>query len=195
MRAAGGRTRLAAEAMDTLAFLLALLSIVLTLAALARTAALGRKLEEAQGEARRAAELAAEQERRLETLRQLTALVAEHKGVTREMILEGRLWRGVSAAEAQGLLAAGGVGILDVRTPQETSGGILPGALCIPIDELPQRVGELPQGDRPTLVYCAGGGRSAAACEFLSQQGRSQLLNLEGGISSWPGPTVRPTRG
>jgi rhodanese-related sulfurtransferase len=42
------------------------------------------------------------------------------------------------------------------------------------------------------LVYCAGGGRSAAACEFLSRSGFENVFNLEGGFMSWSGPTARP---
>ena len=45
---------------------------------------------------------------------------------------------------------------------------------------------------KPLLVCCAGGSRSAAACEFLSQQGYAGLHNLEGGMNSWSGPRVRP---
>jgi len=84
------------------------------------------------------------------------------------------------------------VRVVDVRTPQETAAGMIPGALRIPVDEIEQRMKELPRDGRRTLVYCAGGSRSAAACEFLSRQGYEELYNLEGGFQSWSGPRAKP---
>ncbi|MFT4711422.1 MAG: rhodanese-related sulfurtransferase [Planctomycetota bacterium] len=83
-----------------------------------------------------------------------------------------------------------GLVLLDVRTPGETAGGIIPGAILIPMDEIPNRIDEIPEG--PLLVYCHVGQRSAAVCDFLAQQGRTELHNLEGGISSWTGEIVKP---
>ena len=51
---------------------------------------------------------------------------------------------------------------------------------------------EIPRDGKPTLLYCAAGGRSAAACELLSSLGYVGLINLQGGFSSWSGPTERP---
>jgi len=79
-----------------------------------------------------------------------------------------------------------------VRTAQETALGIIPGALHIPVDELPQRAREIPKDARTKLVYCAGGGRSAAACEYLSEQGFVELYNLESGFAGWNGPREKP---
>ena len=64
--------------------------------------------------------------------------------------------------------------------------------MLIPLDELPKRVREVPRNGKTTLVYCAGGARSASACEFLSEQGLGGLLNLTGGFSSWSGPRAKP---
>jgi rhodanese-related sulfurtransferase len=108
------------------------------------------------------------------------------------MIREGRLWHEAPPAEGARMVAGGGVRVVDVRTPQETSLGIIPGALLIPVDQLEGRLKELPRDGRKTLVYCAGGARSAAACEFLSAQGYDELYNLEGGFQSWSGPTAKP---
>ena len=66
----------------------------------------------------------------------------------------------------------------------------IPGARHVPMDEIERRRDEIPR-DRPTLVYCAGGGRSAAVCEALSREGFDHLLNLEAGIGSWDGPLDR----
>jgi hydroxyacylglutathione hydrolase len=70
--------------------------------------------------------------------------------------------------------------------------GIIPGAILIPIDEIETRMKEIPRDGRTTLVYCASGGRSAAACEFLSRAGWGELMNLEGGFSAWNGPKATP---
>ena len=77
-------------------------------------------------------------------------------------------------------------------TPTETAAGIIPGATLIPVDELERRAGELQREGLPMLVYCAMGGRSAAACELLSRAGFDGLMNLEGGFSSWAGARERP---
>jgi rhodanese-related sulfurtransferase len=168
--------------------------LALIVAVLARSSASGvhAKIEDAQNDARRRAENAvAELEQKLELMRRMLALMAGGQQLSPEMILEGRLWRDAPTKEGIELVQQGKVRILDVRTPQETAQGIIPGATLIPVDQLESRVKELAK-DKPMLVYCAGGGRSAAACEFLSQQGFENLLNLEGGFSSWTGPTARP---
>lgn len=73
--------------------------------------------------------------------------------------------------------------LLDVRTPQENAADAIPGSCLIPLQELGQRLHELPR-DREIVVYCRVGNRSAYACAFLAQQGFS-VKNLEGGIMSW----------
>jgi rhodanese-related sulfurtransferase len=82
-----------------------------------------------------------------------------------------------------------GLLLLDVRTPGETAGGIIPGAILIPMQEIQGRMGEIPEG--PLLVYCHIGQRSAAVCDFLAEQGRTQLYNLDGGIANWTGEIVQ----
>ena len=109
--------------------------------------------------------------------------------VTGEMVLDGRLWRDLDVAGAQRLLREEiDVVVVDVRTYQEVeTGGRLPAARLIPVDELEDRKGEIPNS-RKVLVYCAAGIRSADACNYLSRNGFDELYNLEGGFSSWPGP-------
>jgi rhodanese-related sulfurtransferase len=149
-------------------------------------------LEELDKDGRRRLEnLAKELRGELETTRRLLAELAAGRPLDPDQVIEGRLWRDLDARAAERLFAAGGLHVLDVRTPQEVAAGKLPGALHIPIQELEERVRELPKDGRPTLVYCAAGSRSAAACEFLSTQGFSGLHNLAGGISAWGGPVER----
>jgi rhodanese-related sulfurtransferase len=177
------------------AIVVAALALIFALAAWAKAAGFARELEDAKLETRRVGSaLREELERSSTTTRELLAALAEGSRPTREMILEGRLWRDVDAREAERLLADGGVRVLDVRSPAETAGGVLPGALLIPIEELERRASELPKDGARTLVYCAAGGRSAAACEFLSTQGWTELYNLAGGVGAWKGPLERPGR-
>jgi rhodanese-related sulfurtransferase len=152
-----------------------------------------RALDDVRQEARRRVEnLADELRAELAVQRRLIAELAAGATLTREQVEEGRLWKDVDPREAERLLAEARVHVLDVRTPNETAQGVLPGAQLIPVDQLEERIAELPRDDRPTLVYCAAGGRSAAACEFLESKGRRALLNLTGGFSAWQGPRAMP---
>lgn len=170
----------------------ALLALFVALGLRGRLASLGAGLDEARREGRRAAENLREEVRaELQVTRRLLAMTAEGRPPSPDMIEEGRLWRDVDAAEAQRLVESGEVHVLDVRTADEVRAGILPGARHVPMDAVEQRLGELPDDGRPTLVYCAAGGRSAAVCELLAARTRLPLLNLAGGIGAWRGPLER----
>jgi rhodanese-related sulfurtransferase len=174
------------------ALALSAIALLIAFSARSKAAGLAQSVDDARVDARRHAQSAAEESaQEVAKLRQLLALLRSGAELSEEMILEGRTWRDVSPAEGLSMLQAGGLHVLDVRTPQETAVGILPGAQLIPVDQLEARIGELPRDGKKMLVYCAGGGRSAAACEFLSKEGLSGLHNLEGGISSWSGPVER----
>jgi rhodanese-related sulfurtransferase len=93
--------------------------------------------------------------------------------------------RNIAPADAFALVKARqNIYLLDVRTPQEYQQARIAGAHLIPIDQVMQRVGELPQ-DRPILVYCAVGSRSAQVFNFLARRGYAEVYNLDGGISAW----------
>ncbi|MCL4797394.1 MAG: FAD-dependent oxidoreductase [Bryobacteraceae bacterium] len=72
---------------------------------------------------------------------------------------------------------------LDVREPAEFAQGHLPGAVNIPLSQLRDRFGELPQ-DREIRVNCGVGQRSYYAVRFLRQNGYD-ARNLPGGIQTW----------
>ena len=75
--------------------------------------------------------------------------------------------------------------ILDVREPNEWSAGHAPGAVHVPLAELPARLGDLPDVDGATLaVVCRSGGRSSRAVAWLAQQGYA-VSNLDGGMRAW----------
>lgn len=97
----------------------------------------------------------------------------------------------IDCSRAQELMASEGpLTVLDVRTPEEWAGGVIDGALLISMQTLQGREQDIPEG--PVIVVCAVGGRSAAVAEYLCSLGRTDVFNLEGGMSSWPGATVRP---
>jgi rhodanese-related sulfurtransferase len=75
-----------------------------------------------------------------------------------------------------------GVAVLDVREPVEWAHGHIEGAVHIPLGQLTQRVGEVPEGQ--TLVVCRVGSRSARAVAYLSQLGHD-VVNLDGGMLEW----------
>lgn len=81
---------------------------------------------------------------------------------------------------------AAGATVVDVRTPAEFEAGSIPGAMLIPVDELRERVDELPEG--PLVVHCAVGVRGHTACRLLTQLGRD-AVNLDGGYTTWAAGT------
>ncbi len=73
--------------------------------------------------------------------------------------------------------------LLDVRTQAEVEAGTIPGARCIPIDELRERISELPE-DKNLLVFCQVGLRGYLACRLLDQKGYN-CRNLTGGYKTY----------
>lgn len=61
--------------------------------------------------------------------------------------------------------------IIDVRTPQEYSGGNVVDSINIPLQEIPQRIAELQSIEQPFILCCASGNRSGQATEYLTKQG------------------------
>jgi rhodanese-related sulfurtransferase len=178
---------------ELLAIGLAGAALLAALIGWARSSGLSRRIEELELASRRSAKNAHEGfEQALMTQRELLAQIAEGQSPTREMILEGRLWRDVDGPAARALVEQG-ARVLDVRTPGETGHGVIPGAVLIPIDALEARLRELPRDERPWLVYCAAGSRSAADCEFLASQGFARLHNLAAGVGAWAGTLTRPS--
>ncbi|HET9599414.1 MAG TPA: rhodanese-like domain-containing protein [Anaeromyxobacteraceae bacterium] len=96
--------------------------------------------------------------------------------------------RKVSSEVVNAKLAAGAL-VLDVRTLEEFRSGAWPGAIHIPLQALPARMGELPR-DRPIVVYCASGMRSARATEALRRAGFADVVNA-GGLGSLLGSAAR----
>ena len=76
--------------------------------------------------------------------------------------------------------------ILDVRSAEEFEGpdGRIAGSQWIPLPELEARSGEIPK-DKPVVVVCHSGSRSALATQQLLKAGRDQVANLRGGLRIW----------
>lgn len=77
-----------------------------------------------------------------------------------------------------------GAVLLDVRQPEETDCGTIPGAITIPLPELRTRLAELPADKKIILTYCKVGLRGYVAQRILAQNG-FQVANLTGGYTSW----------
>ena len=93
--------------------------------------------------------------------------------------------RNLSSQEAYAMVGQrGDLFLLDVRTPGEYQQARLDGARLIPIDQFVKRLAEVPK-DRPVLVYCAVGSRSAQVVNYLARQGYPEIYNLYGGIYAW----------
>ncbi|HXX81695.1 MAG TPA: rhodanese-like domain-containing protein [Thermodesulfovibrionales bacterium] len=79
--------------------------------------------------------------------------------------------------------------LIDVRHPREYEAGHLPGAHLIPLDELPDRLGDLDR-EKLTITYCAKGMRSRAAAALLLGSGFREVHSIEGGLEAWHGPVA-----
>jgi len=85
----------------------------------------------------------------------------------------------IAAAIAEGAV------VVDVRTAGEYGGHHYYGAINIPVDTLAIKLSKVGAKDKPVVVYCASGGRSAAAAGILRRAGFSRVVN-GGGLSNMP---------
>ncbi len=76
--------------------------------------------------------------------------------------------------------------LLDVQTPEEVSFGVIGGAIVIDFYDpaFTEKVKKLDK-EKPVVVYCAVGGRSASASSRLRDMGFSEIYDLAGGFRSW----------
>mgnify|MGYP006440262215 CR=1 FL=1 len=91
----------------------------------------------------------------------------------------------IDAEELQDRVRSGGVTLLDVRPAQEYASGHLPGALNIPVEELQERLRELPQ-ERTVVAYCRGPfcALSQEAVALLRAQGL-EAIRFDSGYPEW----------
>ena len=88
----------------------------------------------------------------------------------------GIQWHELDAALSDGAT------LIDVRSADEYAAGAIPGSVNVPLDELRDRLGELPAGE--LIVHCQVGQRGHTAARLLAQTGRA-VRNLDGGYLTW----------
>ena len=83
--------------------------------------------------------------------------------------------------------------VLDVRTEREHAAKHIEGSVNIPLNRLRAQLAEIPN-DRPCVVHCAGGYRSAIAASILRQAGYRSITELAGGYAAWEAarPQIQP---
>ncbi len=92
----------------------------------------------------------------------------------------------VSPSDAVLLINRENAVVIDVRTVAEFAQGHVTDSRNIPLDELDARLAELARyKDKPLLINCQTGARSASACSVLKKGGFSKLHKIEGGINAW----------
>ena len=89
----------------------------------------------------------------------------------------------VTPAEASEAAADGAL-IVDVREPDEFAAERAEGVALLPLSQFRDRYAELPK-DRPLLIVCQSGSRSASATMFLRQNGWTDVRNVTGGTTAW----------
>ena len=90
----------------------------------------------------------------------------------------------VDPSEASALAQAG-VTVLDVRTPQERAGGVIPGSVGADWNgDFRAAIQQLDR-DRPLVVTCESGRRSTAALDVLAEEGFEDVAHLDGGMRAW----------
>lgn len=94
----------------------------------------------------------------------------------------------LSPAAATQLINREDAQVLDVREVDEFAAGHLPEAKNIPLGKLAERAGELEKfKDKPIIVCCASGVRSAKGCGALAKLGFARVYNIAGGVDAWVG--------
>lgn len=93
----------------------------------------------------------------------------------------------ISIEEAQKLIdQERDVFLIDVRQPEEYEKGHIPGALLIPLPELPDRLAEL-KTDKNIVTYCRLGRRSLAAAQLIADEYDAEVFTIDSGIMAWNG--------
>lgn len=90
----------------------------------------------------------------------------------------------ISPAEYQTSFSSEDHILIDVRTPQEFAAGHIAGAINIPVDDLNQRLSEIPT-DETIVVYCRSGNRSGTATDILNNAGFNPVYDIDGGTIAW----------
>jgi len=87
-----------------------------------------------------------------------------------------------------------GVFFLDVRQQDEWNDFHAPNSTLIPLDQLPNRLDEVPSG-QPIVVVCRSGNRSQAGRDILLESGFSEVTSMSGGLTEWVASGYPSTNG
>ena len=79
---------------------------------------------------------------------------------------------------------AAGFKVVDVREVGEYTDGHIPGAIHVPLQTVPDNL-ESFRSEQDVFVVCQVGGRSGKACQYLIDQGVTNVVNVAGGTSGW----------
>ncbi len=90
----------------------------------------------------------------------------------------------LAPAELAARLRTGDVAVIDVRGREEWESGHIREARHIPLGRLLERLAEVPL-DRPLVVHCQSGARSAIAASLLKARGNLEVANVAGGFAGW----------
>ena len=93
-------------------------------------------------------------------------------------------YENASPADAADKINSGEWDVIDVRMKNEWDQGHIPDAHHLMLGHLQDQSKTVPR-DRPVLVYCKSGGRSAIACSLLQAKGHKHVINLKGGFDAW----------
>ena len=77
------------------------------------------------------------------------------------------------------------VALVDIREPNETNLGQIPGAYVIPRGVLEQNIERVAERGQPVVLYCASGNRSALAAVTLQEMGFTDVASMSGGFRGW----------
>ena len=116
-----------------------------------------------------------------------TVITDQHQQSERQITTNEPITKNIEADEAKKMLESNpDIMVLDVSTPEETNQGILQKAIIIDIYD-PGFNAKIDQLDKEKtyIVYCAAGGRSATACQIMTEKGFKKLYNLSGGYRAW----------
>ncbi|HDQ34832.1 MAG TPA: rhodanese-like domain-containing protein [Chloroflexi bacterium] len=100
------------------------------------------------------------------------------------IIIEPTLPRNLSVAEVHALYTDPDVTVIDVREAWEYAEGHIPGALLLPLDQLPARLNEIPT-DQMVIFVCRSDNRSGQATNYARQRGFTNVHNMLGGMIAW----------
>lgn len=106
-----------------------------------------------------------------------------------------RGYRRASPMEATQLINREDAVVVDVREDNEFKQGHILGAIHVPLGFLDKRMDELEKyKERPVIVNCRSGQRSARAASILKKNGFETVYNLDGGLAAWQNASLPVTK-